>query len=679
MKIEIDDILKKFDADYTANAELRKEVDNDNIFCWITQWDDWMNDFSSLEYKGQFDIIRSEVRRIIAEMLRNPVEVSFRAMAGASQDSSDILQGMYRTDMRDNRSRNAVKIAIRNQVVSGYGAWRIITRNEDDGMLGNNQVIDRVPIHDPASTCIWDSNAKAMDKSDAERCTIISSYSRAKYDELAEENDWPDYPASIKREQDVWDFNWINDDSVYIGEHYVKETKTDKVFFFQSPMGEQKSYYKSEMMDIIDELEMAGFEKVAEKKVKRTVVNKYLITGTQILEGPERIAGENIPVVPVYGEWNIIKNKEVYEGVVRLAKDGQRLRNAILSFNTDAMLRSPRKKPFFYQEQVQGYEHMYDGDAEYPYYLINRVAQDGTDLPPGAVSYFENPEISQASAFLLEQATQAVKEVTTEGVDAQSVMSQRIAEGTVSLLNQRSDIETFVFQDNLATAHRRDGEIYASIASEIYDTPREVTTTSPDGTEGKVMLLEQVMNFQNGQVETINDLNGKFDVWTDIGPSYTSMRDQYRDELKELYVSLDPASQERNIVLLQYLTMLDGPATEILREYANKQLVLQGLKEPETDEEKQMVAQAQMVAQQQQDPMMIAANAEAEARIMEGRAAIMNEQNDAAKNQIDMYKAETGRIDVMTKAEKAGADINLKRVDLELKAMGQLGSLQGGM
>ena len=60
MKIEIDDILKKFDADYTANAELRKEVDNDNIFCWITQWDDWMNDFSSLEYKGQFDIIRSK-------------------------------------------------------------------------------------------------------------------------------------------------------------------------------------------------------------------------------------------------------------------------------------------------------------------------------------------------------------------------------------------------------------------------------------------------------------------------------------------------------------------------------------------------------------------------------------------------------------------------------------------
>lgn len=667
MTVSIETILKQFDADYTANSELRREVDNDNIFCWITQWDDWMDDFSSLEYKGQFDIIRSEVRRITAEMLRNPIEVSFRAMRGASQDSSEILQGMYRTDMRDNRSRNAVKIAIRNQVVSGYGAWRLITRNEDDDLDGNNQVIDRVPIHDPASSCIWDANAKAMDKADANHCTIITSYSRNAYEELAKENDWPEYPVSMKRDQDFGSFVWISDDSVYIGEHYVKETKTDKVYFFESPMGEQKSYYKSEMMDIIDELEMAGFEKVTEKKVKRTVVNKYLVTGTEILEGPIRVAGEHIPVVPVYGEWNIIKNKEVYEGVVRLAKDGQRLRNAILSFNTDAMLRSPRKKPFFYQEQIQGYEHMYESDAEYPYYLLNRVAADGTDLPPGAINYFENPEISQASAFLLEQATQAVKEVTTEGVDAQSVMSQRIAEGTVSLLNQRSDIETFVFQDNLATAHRRDGEIYASMAAEIYDTPREVTTTSPDGSEGKVMLMEQVMNFQNGQVETINVINGRFEVWTDVGPSYSSMRDQYRDELKELYMGLDPTSQERQIVLLQYLTMLDGPSTQMLRDYANKQLVIQGLKEPETGEEKMMLMQMQQ-QRQQPDPVMMSA-------IQANEASARKDMAMERKHIADTYRsvAETDKVQAQTMETLAKIQPNIDSA--MLSNMAQLAQL----
>ncbi len=655
-KEKITQILKEFDSDWIQGQEIRKEIENDTIFCWVTQWDDWMNEFSSLEYKGQFDIIRSEVRRITAEMLRNPIEVAFKPMHGASDDSADLLQGMYRTDMRDNRSRNAVKIAIRNQVTSGYGAWRIITRNEDDGLGGNNQVIDRVAINDPSSSCVWDANSKTMDKSDAEHCTIITQYSRNKYTELAKENDWPEYPAPIDRKEDMYAFLWLNDDSVYIGEYYEKVRKADRVFFFEGPNGEIRSHYKSDMSDYIEELDAMDFVKVSEKKVTRQYVDKYIISGSEILEGPTRIAGEHIPIVPLYGEWNIVKGKEICEGVVRLAKDGQRLRNAILSFNTDAMLRSPRKKPFFYQEQIQGFEQMYDGNTDYPYYLLNRVANDGTDLPPGAVSYFENPEVSQASAFLLEQATQAVKEVTTEGVDAQSVMSQRIAEGTVDLLNKRSDIETFVFQDNLAAAHRRDGEIYASIAAEIYDTERDVTVTNADGSEGKKTLNQPQINFESGQYEIANTIKGKFDVWTDIGPSYSSQREQYRSEMKELYASLDPMSPERNIVLLQYLTLLDGPATEMLREYANKQLILQGLKQPETEQEQMMLMQAQQ-AQQQQDPMMVAAQAEA-----------MKAQADQAKIQVDMYNAESKRIDTNIKAMSAQVDAALKQEDMRLRA-----------
>lgn len=649
---KIERILKEFDADWTNNQELRKEIENDTIFTWVTQWDDWMNEFSSLEYKGQFDIIRSEVRRITAEMLRNPIEVSFKAMQGSSQDSADLLQGMYRTDMRDNRSRNAVKIAIRNQVTSGYGAWRIITRNEDDGLGGNNQVIDRVAINDPASTCVWDSNSKTMDKSDAEHCTIITQYSRLKYEELAKENDWPEFPSPIERKMDMYNFIWLQDDSVYIGEYYEKVKKADKVFFFEGPNGEIRSHYKSEMDKYIEELDAMDFVKVSEKKVTRQYVDKYIITGSEILEGPERIAGEHIPVVPLYGEWNIVKGKEVCEGVVRLAKDGQRLRNAILSFNADAMLRSPRKKPFLFQEQIQGYEQMYDGKTDFPFYLLNRVAPDGSDLPHGAVSYFENPEISQASAFLLEQATQAVKEVTTEGVDAQSVMSQRIAEGTVSLLNQRSDIETFVFQDNLATACRRDGEIYASIASEVYDTQREVTSTSVDGTESKVMLNEPKINFESGQYETVNSIGGKFNVWSDVGPSYSSQREQSLTQMRELYASMDPMSPERNMVLLVMMTMLDGVAYEIPREYANKQLILQGLKEPETEQEQMMLMQAQQ-AQQQPDPVMMSAIQANETEAMKNMQMARKHEADTVRAMAETDKVQAQTMEVLSKLPNA--------------------------
>ncbi|EHK8245578.1 portal protein, partial [Shigella flexneri] len=145
---------------------------------------------------------------------------------------------------------------------------------------------------------------------------------------------------------------------------------------------------------------------------------------THILKDREKIAGEHIPIVPVYGEWSFAGDKECYEGVVRLTKDGQRLRNMIMSFNADIVARSPKKKPTFFPEQIEGYEYMYGGNDDYPYYLQNRTDENGNDLPIGPISYMENPEVPQANAYMLEAATNAVKEVASLGVDAQAANGQ---------------------------------------------------------------------------------------------------------------------------------------------------------------------------------------------------------------------------------------------------------------
>nr|WP_254360373.1 portal protein [Enterobacter hormaechei] len=42
------------------------------------------------------------------------------------------------------------------------------------------------------------------------------------------------------------------------------------------------------------------------------------------------------------------------------------------------------------------------------------------------------------------------------------------------------------------------------------------------------------------------------------------------------------------MLLLQYFTLLDGKGIEIVLEYANKQLVMMGLKKPETLDEIQI-------------------------------------------------------------------------------------------
>ncbi|EPC0968744.1 portal protein [Enterobacter hormaechei] len=632
----LNSILCKFDADWMASDEARTEATNDLYFSRVSQWDDWLSDYTTLQYRGQFDVVRPVVRKLVAEMRRNPVDVLFRPKDGTDPNSADVLMGMYRTDMRHNTAKISVNIAVREQIEAGVGAWRLITEYEDQDPTSNNQVIRRVPIHEACTHVVWDSNSKQMDKSDAMHCTVINAMSRDGWKAFAEKNGFDEEEMPSFQNPDMnWLFPWLTSDVVYVGEYYEVEEKKETVFIYQDPLtGEPVSYFQRDIKDVIDELADKGMVKVAEKKVKRRRVYKSIITCTTILKNREPIAGEHIPIVPVYGEWSFAGDKEVYEGVVRLTKDGQRLRNMIMSFNADIVARTPKKKPIFWPEQIEGYEYMYGGNDDYPYYLLNRTDENNGDLPVQPISYMENPEVPQANAYMLEAATNSVSQVATMGVDAEAANGQ-VAFDTVNQLNMRADLETYVFQDNLATAMRRDGEIYQSMVNDIYDVPRQVMMTLEDGTEKQVQLLTQAVDYQTGTVVTLNDIRGRYECYTDTGPSFQSMKEQNRAEIQELLAKVPPGTPEWQMLLLQYFTLLDGKGVEMMREYANKQLVMMGLKKPETPEEMQMVEQAQ---QQPKEPSP--EQTQAQGVLLQGQAELLKAQNQQMQIQVDAAKAE---------------------------------------
>lgn len=171
----LNSILCKFDADWMASDEARTEATNDLYFSRVSQWDDWLSNYTTLQYRGQFDVVRPVVRKLVAEMRRNPIDVLFRPKDGANPDAADVLMGMYRTDMRHNTAKIAVNVGVREQIESGVGAWRLVTQYEDNDPTSNNQVIRRLPIHEACSHVIWDANSKQMDKSDAKHCTVINA------------------------------------------------------------------------------------------------------------------------------------------------------------------------------------------------------------------------------------------------------------------------------------------------------------------------------------------------------------------------------------------------------------------------------------------------------------------------------------------------------------------------
>lgn len=663
-------ILSRFDRDWAASDEARTEATNDLFFSRISQWDDWLNEYTTLQYRGQFDVVRPVVRKLVAEMRQNPVDVLYKPKDGADPNAADILMGMYRTDMRHNTAKISVNVAVREQIEAGVGAWRLVTDYEDQDPTSNNQVIRRVPIHEACSHVVWDANAKQMDKSDAKHCTIISAMSKDGWEAFAEEHDLDEEDIPTFQSPDSnWAFPWTTKDVYYVAEYYEVEEKKETVFIYQDPMTDEPvSYFKRDINDVIDEIADRGLEKIGERKVKRRRVYKSLLTNTSILKDRELIAGEHIPIVPVFGEWSFAGDKEVYEGVVRLTKDGQRLRNMIMSFNADIVARSPKKKPFFFPEQIAGYEHMYSGTDDYPYYLINRTDENNGDLPVQPLGYYENPEVPQANAYMLEAATGAVKEVATLGVDSEAAGGQ-VAFDTVNQLNMRADLETYVFQDNLATAMRRDGEIYASMVNDIYDVPRNVSMTLEDGSEKDVELLSQVVDFQTGRVVTLNDIRGRYETYTDVGPSFQSMKNQNRSEILDLMSKVPPGTPEFQMLMLQYFTLLDGKGVELMREYANRQLVTMGLKKPETPEEQQWLAQAQQSKEGQQDPAMV----QAQGVLLQGQADLLKAQNDQQSLGIEAAKVEaTSQLNAAKIAEIFnGMDLDKQKEFREyLKLMG---------
>ena len=213
---------------------------------------------------------------------------------------------------------------------------------------------------------------------------------------------------------------------------------------------------------------------------------------------------------------------------------------------------------------------------------------------------------------------------------------------TIDQINRRADEEGFMYIDNLASAHRRDAEVFASMASDIMDTTQSVVVADESGAERSEIINDRVMNLTTGNEEIINDLSrGRFVPTVEIGRAYETQRTETRDELKEIMMAEVVDANLRQIASLQYFTLAEGSGMQLVRDYAEKQLVLMGIKDPTTEEHREAL-QAQQEAQAQQgqnDPNLIFAEAE----MLKAQTGVEKSQADAIKSleQAEKYKAET--------------------------------------
>jgi len=631
------DALQEFGRIQSALRDERLQCLEDRRFYSISgaQWEGNLLDQFENRPRLEVNKIALSVIRIINEYRNNRVTVDFVSKDGVANDKlAEVCDGLYRADEKDSVANEAYDNAFEEAVGGGFGAWRLRADYEDhENDEDERQRILIEPIYDADSSVWFDLDSKRQDKSDAKVCFVIAGMTHSSYVDT-----WGDDPASWPKTVHQSEFDWLTPDVVYVAEYYRVEEVGETVRIFETIDGSEERYttYDFNADEQLEEMLAAvGTREVRQKRVKKKKVHKYIMSGSQILEDCGYIAGKCIPIIPVFGKRWFIDNIERCMGHVRLAKDAQRLKNMQLSKLAEISALSTIEKPIFVPEQVAGHQVMWSEDnlKQYPYLLVNPITdQNGAQAVGGPVGYTKPPQIPPAMAALLQITEMDIDQILGTQ-SAGEEMTSNLSGKAVELIQTRLDMQTFIYMSNFSKAMRRCGEVWLSMAKELYvEDERTMKVIDVTETVDSITMMTPAIS-EIGEVVMENDLSkASFDVDVDVGPSSSSKRSAtVRALTGMMQITADPEMQ--SVLGSMAMMNMEGEGISEVRDFFRQKLIRMGVVKPTEAEAEEMMAAMQ---NQPPDPNALflqAAAEEATAKAAKARADVVKTIADAELTQ----------------------------------------------
>jgi hypothetical protein len=670
-----DFFLRDFGAIQAATRDTRIQCLSDRRFYSIAgaQWEGPVGEQFANKPRFEFNKTHLAVLRIINEYRNNRITVDFVPKDGSDSDElADTCNGLFRADEQDSGAQEAYDNCFEEGTSGGMGAIRLRARYEDE--LDDDDDRQRIAIEPifEADTCVFFSlDGKRYDKADAKRCYVLSSMTRDDY-----ANEYGEDAASMPKFVTRNEFDWTTPDIVWIAEVYEVEEKSDLVHFFRGlALGDDEP----DEMEVSDkelqddptkqaELEARGFQKVREKRRKVRKIHKYIMNGSRILSDEGYIAGTCVPIVPFYGKRWYVDGIERCQGHVRLARDAQVLDNMIKSWLAEMASRFDIEKPILTPEQIAGHAQMWADDAveKFPYLLINPILDTVSGQQIIApIGYTKAPNMPPAMAALAQLAAQALEDMLGNQQAGEQLEPNQSGKA-VELIQQRLDMQVFIYIDNFKKMIKQAGHVWQSMASELLHEPgRKMKTIDHADQTGTVELMKPMINKETGESYLANDLSkAKFDVIPDVGPSSVSRKAALVRELTGIMqMTQDPETM--TVLTSMVLMNLEGEGMSDIRSYYRSKLVRMGVIQPTDDEKQELMAEQQQAANQPPD-------AQSQFLLESAKKAAADAQQSVAKTQLIAAQIEDTRADAISKI----ASIEQNRADHALAVVQHLDGTQ---
>ena len=603
---------ERFERAWAAERENRIEALDDLKFRAGEQWPENVKSERQAASRPTLTINRMPqfIRQVTGDIRQNKPAIKVRPVDGNSDPAlARTISGIIRHIEQASDAAVAYNTAADGAATCGIGHFRIVTEYADDDAFEQDIRIRR--IRNPFAV-YWDPDAEALTREDARWCFVTE---RLPLEDFKAR--WPEASPvwfETNEARDELD-RWWDGETVRIAEYWVKEPVTKKLALLES--GETVS------LDGLGKKAVAALPVVRTREVETHKVVHYLLNGAEILEGPHDWAGRYIPVVPVCGEEVHIGDRVVRHGIIRYAKDPQRLYNYWRTTAAESVALAPKAPWLLTPRQLEGQKAKWESanKGNPPYLLYN---PDPSAPPPQRTVPAHPPVAMFQEAQIAVDDLKAVTGIHDASLGAQGNETS----GRAILMRQRvGDVGTFVYIDNLARAIRHAGRILVDLIPRIYDTERTVRILGEDDNE-TFAVINQVALGPDGPV-VLNDLSaGKYDVEVVTGPSFSTKRIEAAESMMAFVQAVPSAAALISDLIARNM---DWPGAEAIAERLKRALP------PGVATDGPVGAETPPP-----DPAALLAAAQAQAGLAKTQAEIEGKQLDNAKKQLDLSEGADG-------------------------------------
>jgi hypothetical protein len=453
------------------------------------------------------------IRRVTGEVRQNPPAMKVIPADEGAEQAAQLREGLLRHIEHRSRGKAAYIGALEGAVSCGIGHIRILTELNDVDPLHQDIRIAAVP--DPLSV-VYDPDAQDITRSDGGYAFVTGRMSDRAFKRRYPKADATEWGRNEAGELSRY---WETGDTIRVVEMFRREeTKRRVALMSDGTRVDLTGLGKIKARERIERDAAFGVTVLREATYPDFKVFRSVLNGRDFLEEEIEFPSRFIPLVPVVGEELYIGEARVRHGLVRFARDPQRLYNYWRTAAAEMVALAPKAPFMATAAQIGPYKAMWDAANRTPSpYLLYQPDPDAATAMPSRATQIEPPAAMWQEAAVARDDMKAATGIYDASLGAQGNETS----GRAIMARQREgDIGSFIYVDNLGTAIEHVGRVLLDMVPRVYDAERVVTILGDDG-EARPVLVNVVQS--DGSV--INDLTvGRYDMKLGTGPSYESKR-----------------------------------------------------------------------------------------------------------------------------------------------------------